>query len=62
MFLETTLQRLRRLARRDPLSTAPVLRVLLLIEAHVRDVRTLAWGTVLGAPPALRVRQLVTPR
>jgi vacuolar-type H+-ATPase subunit C/Vma6 len=61
-WFETSLRRLQRAARLDPLSTAPVLRVLLLVDAEARDVRTLAWGTALDAPPALRVRHLVTPR
>lgn len=60
-FLTVVLQRLARTARREPLSTAPVLRVLLLIEAQSRDLRALAWGAVLGAPPHLRKQQLVTP-
>jgi vacuolar-type H+-ATPase subunit C/Vma6 len=61
-FIERTLQRLTRIARTDPLGAAPLLRVLLLIDAQAHDVRMLAWGTALGAPPAARVRLLVTPR
>ena len=62
VFLETTLLRLQRAARRDPLSTAPVLRVLLLIAVQIRDLRALAWGAALAVPPTARSRQLVTPR
>lgn len=61
-FLEETLIRLRRIARRDPLSSAPLLRVVLLIDAQARDVRSLAWGATLAAPAATRARALVTPR
>jgi V/A-type H+-transporting ATPase subunit C len=60
-FLTVVLQWLARTARLEPLSTAPVLRVLLLIEAQSRDMRALTWGAVLGAPPHLRKQQLVTP-
>jgi len=60
-FLTAALERLARAARLDPLSTAPLLRVLLLIEAQSRDVRTLAWGAVFGTPASLRKQQLVTP-
>jgi vacuolar-type H+-ATPase subunit C/Vma6 len=60
-FLTMTLARLKRRARQEPLDTAVLLRVLLLIEAQVRDLRTLAWGATLGAPPSLRVHYLVTP-
>jgi len=60
-FLLDMLQRLSRLARREPLGSAPVLRVLLRIEAQSRDLRTIAWGALLGAPPATRKEQLVTP-
>jgi V/A-type H+-transporting ATPase subunit C len=60
-FLRDALGRLTRAARRDPLSTAPLLRVLLSIEAQSRDLRTLAWGAALGVPASLRKQQLVTP-
>jgi hypothetical protein len=60
-FLTLTLARLTRAGRRDPLSTASVLRVLLLVEAHGRDLRALAWGAALGTPASLRIQQLVTP-
>jgi vacuolar-type H+-ATPase subunit C/Vma6 len=60
-FLVETLRHLTRAARREPLSTAPVLRVLLLIEAQGRDLRALAWGAEMRTPPTLRKQQLVTP-
>ena len=60
-FLVGSLARLTRAMRLDPLSSAAVLRVLLLIEAQGRDLRTLAWGARLGAPAGLRRQQLVTP-
>jgi V/A-type H+-transporting ATPase subunit C len=61
LFVAAMLDRLTRAARADPLSTAPLLRVLLLIEAQVRDLRALAWGTMLGTPISLRRQQLLTP-
>jgi vacuolar-type H+-ATPase subunit C/Vma6 len=60
-FLVETLRHLTRAARLEPLSTAPLLRVLLLIEAQSRDLRELAWGAEMRTPPALRKQQLVTP-
>jgi vacuolar-type H+-ATPase subunit C/Vma6 len=60
-FLVTLLEWLARASRVEPLSTAPLLRVLLLIEAQSRDLRALAWGAALGTPPSLRTAQLVTP-
>ena len=60
-FLTSTLKRLTHAARIDPLSSAPLLRVLLGIEAQQRDLRNLAWAAVLGTPTALRKQQLVTP-
>jgi vacuolar-type H+-ATPase subunit C/Vma6 len=60
-FLAETLRHLTRAARLEPLSTAPLLRVLLLIEAQGRDLRALAWGAEMRTPPALRKQQLVTP-
>jgi len=60
-FFTAALERLARAARLDPLSTAPLLRVLLLIEAQSRDLRALAWGAALGTPASLRRQQLVTP-
>jgi hypothetical protein len=61
LFLVEMLRHVTRAARLDPLSTAPVLRVLLLIEAQSRDLRALAWGADMRTPPALRKLQLVTP-
>lgn len=60
-FLAAMLKRLAHLSRIDPLSHAPLLHTLLLIEAQSRDVRTLAWGAALGTPVSLRKQQLVTP-
>jgi vacuolar-type H+-ATPase subunit C/Vma6 len=60
-FLIATISWLTRLCRLEPLSSAPVLRVLLLIEAQTRDLRTAAWGAALGAPAAVRRQHLVTP-
>jgi vacuolar-type H+-ATPase subunit C/Vma6 len=60
-FLESSLARLARTSRLDPLGTAPLLRLLLLLEAQSRDLRTLAWGAALGTPVSLRRQQLVTP-
>jgi V/A-type H+-transporting ATPase subunit C len=61
-FLGAALDWLTRAARLNPLSAAPLLLVLFLIEAQTRDLRALAWGAALGAPPSLRKQQLVTPR
>jgi len=60
-FLITALERVTRAARLDPLSTASVVRVLLLIEAQSLDLRALAWGAAFGTPPSMRQQQLVTP-
>ena len=60
-FLVHALRWLERAARLEPISGAALLRVLLLIDAQSRDLRTLAWGAVLGTPSSLRTRQLVTP-
>jgi vacuolar-type H+-ATPase subunit C/Vma6 len=60
-FLAAMLKRLGYLSRIDPLSHAPLLRILLLIDAQTRDVQTLAWGAALGTPASLRKQQLVTP-
>jgi vacuolar-type H+-ATPase subunit C/Vma6 len=61
MFVVAILEWLARASRVNPLSTAPLLRVLTLIEAQSRDLRALAWGAALGAPPSLRMQQLITP-
>ena len=60
-FLQRTLAWLAAEARLDPLGSAPLLRVLLRIEAQSRDLRALGWGTVLGTPGVMRRQQLVTP-
>lgn len=60
-FLETTLTRLAGAARREPISTASLLSVLVRLEAQSRNLRALAWGAALGTPPALRKQELVTP-
>lgn len=59
-FLSQTLTQLRHTARLEPLSAAPLLLFLLRLEAQSRDLRTLAWGAELHAPPALRLQDLVT--
>jgi V/A-type H+-transporting ATPase subunit C len=61
LFLIAMLRHLTRAARLEPLSTAPVLRVLLLIDAQSRDLRALAWGAEMRTPATLRKQQLVTP-
>jgi vacuolar-type H+-ATPase subunit C/Vma6 len=58
--LAGTLDRLAVAARREPMGTAALLRVLVRIEAQSRDLRALAWGAVLDAPHALRKQHLVT--
>ena len=60
-FVVTILKWLARASRLDPLSTAPLLRLLMLVEAQSRDLRSLAWGAALGTPSSLRTQQLVTP-
>lgn len=62
LFLSSAMARLARHARVDPLGSAPILLVLLRIDAQSRDLRALAWGVTLGVPAALRKQQLVTPR
>ena len=59
--LVAALQWLTRTARLNPLSAAPLLRFLLLVEAQTRDLRALAWGAALRTPVLLRKQQLVTP-
>lgn len=61
-FLASALQQLAHAARVNPLSTASLLRVLLLIEAQSRDLRALSWGAALATPVSIRKQQLVTPR
>ena len=60
-FLVGTLAQLTRAVRLNPLGSAPVLRTALLVEAQSRDLRTLAWGAVLGTPAPLRTQHLLTP-
>ncbi len=48
-------------ARIEPLSSAPLVEFLLLVEAQSLDVRRLAWGAALGAPASVVVSELVTP-
>lgn len=60
-YLAHVLERLRALARRDPLDPGTLLRTLFRIEAQGRDLRALAWGAALGTPPAARRQLLVTP-
>jgi vacuolar-type H+-ATPase subunit C/Vma6 len=60
--LHALLTWMERRARVEPLSTAPVLRMLLRLDAQTRDLRMLAWGAAIGAPAALRRRRLVTPQ
>ncbi|MGE0461719.1 MAG: V-type ATPase subunit [Vicinamibacterales bacterium] len=60
-FLASTLERLHRLARTEPMGSARLLGVLLRLDAQARDLRAVAWGAALGTPPAMRRQQLVTP-
>lgn len=60
-YLAQALDRLARHARLQPMDTCTVLRTLLRIEGQSRDLRTLAWGAVLGTPPTSRKALLVTP-
>jgi vacuolar-type H+-ATPase subunit C/Vma6 len=60
-LLVAALARLTRMSRLEPLGSAPLLRVLLLIEAQTRDLRAAAWGAALGTPTTLRKQLLVTP-
>jgi vacuolar-type H+-ATPase subunit C/Vma6 len=52
---------LRDLARRDPLSPAPLLGTLLRIRAEARDLRSIVWGVSLGGSAGLIAAELVTP-
>ncbi|HET9271260.1 MAG TPA: V-type ATPase subunit, partial [Vicinamibacterales bacterium] len=60
-FLIDALRRYSRAARREPLSAASLLAVLLRLEVQGRDLRTIAWGAVLDAPPGRRRQELMTP-
>jgi hypothetical protein len=51
----------RRLARLDPLGSAPLLSFLLRLQAQSADLQRLAWGASLGAPSELVRAGLVTP-
>lgn len=51
----------RRAAREQPLSSAPALFFVLLLDAMLRDLRRIVWGVALGAPPSLIRPELVTP-
>ncbi len=62
LFLIEMLRHFTHAARLEPLSAAPLLRVLLLIDAQSRDLRALAWGAEMRTPAELRKQQLVTPR
>ena len=59
-FLAFTLKQLTRESRLAPLSSAPLIRVLLAIEAQSYDLRALAWAAFLDIPALLRRQQLVT--
>ena len=59
-FLAETLKQLTRASRLAPLSTAPLMRVLIRIEAQSHDLRALAWAAFLDVPAPLRRQQLVT--
>jgi vacuolar-type H+-ATPase subunit C/Vma6 len=60
-LLVAWLGRAHREARLEPLGSAPLLDFLLRLEAQSRDLRAVAWGAVLQAPPVLRKQELVTP-
>ena len=61
MAFSITLSQERLAARREPLSSAPVLHFLLRLEAQGRDLRRILWGAALGAPATLVRPELVTP-
>lgn len=60
-FLTATLTRVRTDARRQPLSCAPTLALLLSLEAMARDLRRVVWASLEHAPGALVTPGLVTP-
>jgi vacuolar-type H+-ATPase subunit C/Vma6 len=60
-FLRDALRRYSVVARREPLSSASLLAVLLRLDVQGRDLRTIAWGAVFDAPPASRRQVLMTP-
>ena len=51
----------RRIARLEPLGSAPLVLFLLRLQAQSADLRRLAWGAALGAPADLVRAELVTP-
>jgi vacuolar-type H+-ATPase subunit C/Vma6 len=51
---------LARVARREPLSPAPLLAFALALRAQTVDLHRVIWGVALGVPPALVTRELVT--
>jgi hypothetical protein len=59
--LVALLTRLRREARIEPLSSAPVLYFAARLRAEALDLRTLVWGRALSEPPAALAARLVTP-
>jgi vacuolar-type H+-ATPase subunit C/Vma6 len=60
-FLIDALRRYSAAARREPLSSAFLLAVLLRLDVQGRDLRTIAWGAVFDAPPGRRRQELMTP-
>jgi vacuolar-type H+-ATPase subunit C/Vma6 len=61
VFLAAMLKTLSRTSRMAPLGSAPLIRVLLRIEAQSHDLRALAWAARLNLPTLLRSERLVTP-
>jgi vacuolar-type H+-ATPase subunit C/Vma6 len=59
-FLVDALRRYSGAARREPLSSALLLAVLLRLDVQSRDLRTIAWGAVFDAPPGRRRQELMT--
>jgi vacuolar-type H+-ATPase subunit C/Vma6 len=51
----------RRVARLDPLGSAPLVLFMLRLQAQSDDLRRLAWGATLGAPAEMIRAELVTP-
>jgi vacuolar-type H+-ATPase subunit C/Vma6 len=60
-FLSDALRRYSQAARREPLSAASLLAMLLRLDVQGCDLRTIAWGAVFGAPPGRRRQELMTP-
>jgi vacuolar-type H+-ATPase subunit C/Vma6 len=61
LALRQALVEQRRVARLDPLGSAPLVLFLLRLQAQTADLRRLAWGAALGAPAELLRSELVTP-